>query len=151
MNAMQHILPLKGWSGFLKEAVKFIQNDKTGKIEIAKHNLQYRLILDTPDWPFSALLVFKDKTIKVFAVSESIMNDLENWDAKLTLPAPVALELFIGNFKPTIRSLFHGEVKIKKLLKLRKVLWFIKFSIQFYKNNRGLARSMFWKMYNADH
>lgn len=150
MDPEIHSIPPKGWSGFLQEAVKFIRKDRKGKNALAKHDLNYKLVLDTPDWPNSALLVFKNKDVFVYPVDKDIIEDTSQWDTRMTLPAPVAVELFIGNLKPMINGLFHGKIKLKRPLQLRKVLWFVNFSIGFYKNNKGLARAMFWKMYNMD-
>ena len=107
------------------------------------------MVLETPDFPDSALLTFQNGTFTVTAIDQSNVNDKTKWDIKMTAPAPIFLDYFLNKIG-AVRPFLLGKIKVdsfKTLLILPKLLWFVKLSMKFYKKNLFLSVATFWKFW----
>lgn len=140
-----------GFAGFLILAQMYVRNTPAMQNSLKEHNVNLRLLLNAPDFPNPVLIYFHDHKIELISCSPEVSKIKSKWDARLTAPAEVFLEYFLGNMG-IIRPLLLLKIKVDSLfsmLKLLKIIWFIKINIGFFQNNRTLARAVFWKMYHT--
>jgi len=134
-----------GLSRYLFLAISYLQNWEVLQNELKKRNLTFRLALYAPDWPKPCILYFHDKKLEVLPLLEEDMEDKTKWDAKVTASAENFLEYFLGGH--AIIPILLMKLKVKGMLKIMKVLWFINLSLKFFATHQTFTRATFGKLF----
>lgn len=144
---MGNDIPRAGTAGFIFLALQYTKNNLKIKEDLKRKNLTIRLALESTDFYPAALLDFKEGTIFIEALSKEECQDKSKWDAKMISTAEGFLAYFMG-YIGTIRPMLTGKISAIGLLKLTKLIWFIKANQWFFGPNRSYAKGVFYRMYN---
>ena len=137
-----------GNAAFIQLCMIQLKNARFVKEQLKKNDVVFKLVLNVPEFKPAALLEFKNQTIYVSPISDQDVNDKSKWDAKMTTDGVTLFRYFLGELG-TIKPLFPiiGKIKAAGMLKLIKLVWFVKITQQFYSENTSFARAVFDKMY----
>ncbi|MHA1733144.1 MAG: hypothetical protein ACTSU5_14445 [Promethearchaeota archaeon] len=134
MLSSREVIPT-GMASFTLLALRYTTLVPEVKAALAKKNLKFRLILETPDFPPSALLEFRDGRVYISHASPELCADKSRWDGKLTANSEVLTDYFTGRLT-AVRPLLFGKIKATRMLRLTKLLWFVKLTQKHLSGNR---------------
>jgi hypothetical protein len=147
-KSYQKNIEFSGMAGFLALAMQFIKTDKNVQRSLQQKHLKIRLVLETPDFLNSVLLKFTSEEVNPYPISVEHCQSSQYWDAKMTAPAKVFLDYFLGRIG-VIRPFLTGKIKAKGMLNLMKLIWYIKANQRFFGANRSFADGVFYRMHNT--
>ncbi len=143
------IPPYSGTAGFLHAALFYVRNMPVIRKGLEKRNLDFKLALDEPGFRNAALMVFKDGDFRIVPLSDEDVDDSTKWDAKMSAPGRILFDFFLGEY-PIIPTLVLGKVKVTPyfmgLLRLLKLLWFVKILRKIYNRNKSLSNAVYSKL-----
>lgn len=137
-----------GLARFLFMAMSYIKNTKKMKEMLEKKDIYFRLALEAPDWPNPCVLLFKNKQLNAIPISKEDLADKSNWDAKVIAPAENLLEYFLGGH--VIIPILLRKLKVKGMMKIMKVLWFIQLALEFFAHKTTFSRATFGQIFHPD-
>ena len=139
-------LPRIGLAGFIFMSMNYMKNTKPMRENLAKKNLNFNMVLEATDYPYAALLKFHDHQLEIVAIDEPNLSDKSKWDVKIISTAPLFFDFFMDRLG-TIRPILTGKLKLKKMLNILKVFWFVRLSLKFFNKHQSTSEAMFRKLY----
>lgn len=136
-----------GTAAFLFLAMQYIKASPRIRQKLAKKNLHLRLVLEATDLYPGALIVFNGPHIHTEPISKADCQDKRKWDCKMIAKAETFLDYFMGKLG-AIRPMIFFKIKGVGMLKLTKLVWFIKENIMLFSPNRNFAQAVFYSIYN---
>jgi len=140
-------LELKGMAEFLFIAINYVKNVNAVTNKLKKKDWDFILVLEATDWPHAGAIHFIGDELKVFAMSEEDIQDKSKWDLKITSTGPTFFDYFMSRIG-VIRPILLGKMKVKGMLKVLKVFWFILTMLKVFKGNQTLSEAFFWQLYD---
>jgi hypothetical protein len=142
-------LALTGMAGFLSLSIFYIKNTPRMQKLLKKKNITFRLIVEAPDFPNAALIIFSNQGVIVKAASTELVADKSQWDGKMTAPAKKFLGYYTGRIG-AVSTLLMFKIHVGGIfgmLNMLKLLWFVIECQHFFSKNYPLADGVFHKMY----
>ena len=73
------------------------------------------------------------------------LKDKSKWDTLITAPAQTFFDYFMGRLG-IIRPILLGKLRVKGLLNVLKVFWFILLILKLFKGNQTISESFFHQL-----
>ncbi|MHA1897630.1 MAG: hypothetical protein ACTSU2_09575, partial [Promethearchaeota archaeon] len=140
-----------GQAGFIYLSLFHFQRRKIIRDNLKKRNLVFKLILRSNDFAPDVLLYFTPYEIKTYSMPTTpsgANEDIHNfkYDAMMIADSETFVNYFIGRYG-AIMPILTGKVKVKKMLKVMKLLWFIKEMHKYFKDNLPYAMGVYKTLY----
>ena len=139
-------LEMIGMAKFLFVALNYVKNVRPVRKKMEKKDWNFVLVLNAVDWPYAAAIHFTGHHIVVHPVDDDWLADKNNWDVVITATGKTFFDYFMSRIG-VIRPILLGKMKVKGMLKILAVFWFVLTMLKVFKGNQALSEGFFSQVY----
>ena len=137
---------MTGIANFLFVALNYVKNVAAVQKHLKKKDLDFVMVLNAEDWPNPGAILFRDHELTVKAIKPEDLKNKDNYDTMITATGQTFFDYFMHRIG-IIRPILLGKMKVKGMLNILKVFWFILVALKVFSGNQTLSEAFFHQLY----